>query len=278
MNIDISQIKLPAMPMVAQKILSLNISNDRDQDALVPVICQCPVTSARIISMANSVAFCAAEGRIISSVKEAVQRIGMTNAYNSALASALFTLKSQDSLHKFDCNNIWKHSAEVRQVMQAFAKLMPPVERPLPQDIALVALLHDIGFLAYNAINPELSDILLDRINNGADSELVSHELFGISHDKLGAALLSSWGIPEKIVMAVKWHHHKLYDYAYNKAYVLCNLLIITEATLMYSTNTYDPHSEIMTLDKAVSLLHIEGIDLEMAAKNLKAEGITIFL
>ena len=276
MKIDINQIKLPAMPMVAQKIICLDMKNDRDQDSLVPVICQCPVTSARIISIANSSAF---HGSFeISSVKEAVQKIGMTNAYNSALASALFTLKNESGTHEFDSNKIWKHSAEIRHVMQALAKLLRPAERPSPQDIALVALLHDIGFLAYSAMDPELTDTLLERISNGDDSDAVSEELFGITHDKLGAALLSSWGIPEKIVFAVKWHHLKRYDPPYNETYVLCNLLIIADAALMYSANTYDPHLEVMTLEKAVSLLHIDGVDLHMTIKSLKAEGLTVFL
>ncbi|MEI6147451.1 MAG: HDOD domain-containing protein [Methylococcales bacterium] len=278
MNIDITQIKLPAMPMVAQKILALNMNIDRDQDLLVPVICQCPVTSARIISMANSATF--ASGFVMSSVKDAVQRIGLTNAYNSALASALFTLKGQVGSHEFDTNNIWKHSAEIRQVMQEFSKLMRSSQRPSPQEIALVALLHDIGFLAYSAINPELTDTLLVRINKGDDSGEASEELFGIAHDELGAALLASWGIPEKIVFAVKWHHlsHKHYNYTYNQAYVLCNLLIIADAALMYSANSYDPHSAVVTLEKAVGLLHIDGEDLQMVTKSLKEEGITIFL
>ena len=276
MKIDISQIKLPAMPMVAQKILSLNMSNDRDQDALVPVICQCPVTSARIVSMANSVSL--NSGFVISSVKEAVQRIGLTTAYNSALASALFTLKSQAGAHDFDYNAIWKHSTEVRQVMQAFAKLMRSFERPLPQDIALVALLHDIGFLAYKAINPELTDKLIIRINKGEDTDTVAEQLFGMSHDTLGAALLSSWSIPEKIVTAVKWHHHEDYDNPIYEGKSLSNLLAITDASLMHSIHSYDPHSEILTLEKAASLLRTNQEDLEMTINSLKEEGITISL
>ncbi|MEI6145145.1 MAG: HDOD domain-containing protein [Methylococcales bacterium] len=276
MKIDISQIKLPAMPMVAQKILSLNMNNDRDQDALVPVICQCPVTSARIISMASSVAL--SSGFAISSVKEAVQRIGLTTAYNSALASALFTLKSQAGNHEFDYNAIWKHSTEVRQVMQAFAKLMRSFERPLPQDIALVALLHDIGFLAYKAINAELADTLIVRINKGEDSDAVAQELFGFTHDKLGAALLSSWGIPAKIVTAVKWHHHKNFNVPHPEANGLSNLLLIADASLMHSAHSYDPHSVTLTLNNAASLLHINEEALELETNRLKEEGITISL
>jgi len=264
------------MPMVAQKILSLNMNNDRDQDSLVPIICQCPVTSARIISMASSVAL--SSGFAISSVKEAVQRIGLTTAYNSALASALFTLKSQAGTHEFDYNAIWKHSTEVRLVMQALAKLMRSFERPLPQDIALVALLHDIGFLAYKAINAELTDKLITRINKGEDSDTVAEQLFGITHDKLGAALLSSWGIPKKIVTAVKWHHHKDFDHPHPEANSLSNLLAIADACLMHSVHSYDPHSEILTLEKAASLLHINQDDLEMTTNSLKEEGITISL
>jgi putative nucleotidyltransferase with HDIG domain len=278
MKIEINKIKLPAMPMVAQKILSLNMDNDRDQDALVPVICQCPVTSARIISMANSAALGASGGPVISSVKEAVQRIGMSNAYNSALASALFTLKSQSGVYEFDSNRIWKHSAEVRQVMLAFAKLMRSFERPSPQDIALVALLHDIGFLAYSAISSELTDTLLERINNGDNSDEVSQELFGISHDKLGAALLSSWGIPEKIVFVVKWHHYKLNNYLYNETYALCNLLIIADAALSHSVNSYDPLSTSVTFEQALNFLSINAEDFDMTLKNLKAEGVDIVL
>ena len=268
------------MPVVAQKILSLNMNNDKDQDALVPAICQCPVTSARIISMANSAALRGYGREPITSIKEAVQRIGLNAAYNSAFASALFTLKGNDRINPFDYNKLWKHSTEVKQVMQALAKTMPPTERPSPQNIALVALVHDIGFLAYSAIHPELAVILLDRINAGEDSSVVSKELFNISHDQLGADLLSSWGIPEEIVIAVKEHHHKIqpktYKYQHNKAYVLCNLLLVADAMLMGSDNVYDPYSDIMTIERATNLLNIAEEDLLMTLTDLKNEGLTI--
>jgi len=277
-KIDFDTISLPSMPMVAQKILSLNMDIDRDQDALAPAICQCSVTSARIISIANSAAFGAPSGLAISSVKEAVQRIGMTNTYNAALASALFTIQSQDNNHGFDCNKIWKHSAEVRQVMQVFAKRMRSFERPSLQEIALTALLHDIGFLAYNAINPELTDTVIDRLKKGEDSHRVTQELFGITHDKLGAALLSSWGIPKNIVTAVEWHHHNDLNRPCDATFSLGILLSIAEACLMNSPHTYDSCHEELTPEKAACLLHINYDDLQAEIENLKDEGLTISL
>jgi len=88
---NFEKLKLPALPVAAQRILSLDMDCERGQEALIPAICQCPVTTARIISLANSNEF-GISGVTISSAKQAVQRIGLRTAFNAALACAMSSL------------------------------------------------------------------------------------------------------------------------------------------------------------------------------------------
>lgn len=261
------------MPQVAQKILALNMDNDRDQEALIPAICQCPVTAGRIIAMANSGAY-GVPGHTVTSVKEATQRIGLKNAYNSALASALFSMGKQTGKNRLNREQLWAHNGEVTRVMRAIAAYMPAAIRPSDADIALTGLLHDIGFIVYDALEPAASErFQLELGKDNSDLKTLSLEIFGITHEELGAEILESWGIPANVVEAVRYHHE-----IQMKHNMLSRLAVAAEALLQYSAFGYEKHAGVINDADLARVLGIKVDQVNLMVNEFRKKGLPVVL
>ncbi|MGA7594204.1 MAG: HDOD domain-containing protein, partial [Gallionella sp.] len=97
-------------------------------------------------------------------------------------------------------------------VMETLACYMPKHNRPSDDDIYLAGLLHDIGFLVLDYLDPDLSDQFHARLNHGRDSsvEEIESELLGISHGEIGAILGQHWNLPETIVASI--YNRQVFD------------------------------------------------------------------
>jgi hypothetical protein len=123
------------------------VANDPDStvDQLAGLIRVEPVLSARVVRMANSVIYNRA-GRRISSVSEAVPRIGLSNIRVLALIVAMDQLaqehrsKSMRELAK----SVWQHSLDVGSWAYALSRY---VRVGSPDTALLVGLMTDIGRL-----------------------------------------------------------------------------------------------------------------------------------
>ncbi|QFY44011.1 HDOD domain-containing protein [Candidatus Methylospira mobilis] len=265
--------RLPSLPMVAQKILALNMDNDRDQDALVPAICQCPVTTARIVAMANSAGY-GVPGHTVTSVKEAVQRIGLRKAYNSALASALFSMGKQTGKNRLNRDRLWAHNTEVTRVMREIALCLPAVARPTEADIALTGLLHDMGFIIYDALEPTAStDFFKELSKETGDLKALSLQIFEITHEEVGAEVLKLWGIPENIVEAVR-HHHDVHS----KRGKLSALVVVAEALLRFSDFGYERHAQAISDADVARLLDIDIAQVVVIVGELRKKGLPVIM
>ena len=274
---NLEGLKLPALPVAAQKILSLDMACDRDQDALIPAICQCPVTTARIISLANSNEF-GISGITISSAKQAVQRIGLRTAFNTALACALSSLAKSNKNSVLDQDQLWKHNLEMIKLANSIATYLPSVSRPISADISLACLLHDIGLIAFDAMEPSVFKLFSEELQqtNEADKSALEQKFFGLTHAELGATLLSSWHIPQIIIEPVRHHHNHNLDC--NALSVLSKLLIVADvlsSDSQYRNEAY--HHELSIADMA-ELLALSVEQMEVIINDLQQKGLPVAL
>jgi HD-like signal output (HDOD) protein len=93
--------------------------------------------------------------------------------------------------------------------MDTLARLMPIERRPSDEEIYLAGLLHDIGFLVLDYIDPALSDQFHARLAAAPDRpvEELEAEMLTTSHCGLGAELGRHWNLPESIVTVLNYHH-----------------------------------------------------------------------
>lgn len=198
---------LPAIPKIAQEILSLKLITDEGERALLKLIEQDPLLSAKVIGLSNAPLFGAA--REIMTVRDAVALLGIKRVKMIALSFAMMSSMARGKMGALDVQHLWQHSLTVAMAMHTMARAMPPDMRPRDDEIFLVGLLHDIGFLVLNHINPQLSDKFHARLLAEADRpvEEIEDEMLEMNHSELGAELGRYWGLPEAVVAVLHYHH-----------------------------------------------------------------------
>ncbi|WP_239190734.1 HDOD domain-containing protein [Candidatus Nitrotoga sp. HW29] len=202
-NID----ALPAMPVIAQKLLALQINSDESEREMLMLIEQDPQISAKIIGLSNSAKLGSA--RKPTSVKEAAILLGMSRVKSIATGIAIMSLSSTVSTDKFKAQDLWLHSFGIAFAMLGITRAMPAKIRPNDDQVFLAGILHDIGYLALAFLNPKQSDDLHARLSAEPDRPVLSieREMLEICHDELGAELARHWSLPDEIITILRYHH-----------------------------------------------------------------------
>lgn len=205
-NIDLLQ-ALPAMPKIAQDILSIKLASDRDDEMLLKLIEKDPAISARIIGLANSPLF--GTSRKILTAHDAEAVLGIKRVKMVALSFAMISAVNRNQNGLLNVTHLWQHSMAVALAMDTLAKAMPQAARPSDEEIYLAGLLHDIGFLVLEYIDPDASNRLHARLatESARPYTEIEAEMLEMNHCELGALLGEHWNLTENII-AVMRHHH----------------------------------------------------------------------
>jgi putative nucleotidyltransferase with HDIG domain len=198
---------LPAMPVIAQKILTLSLDTDAGELQLLKLIEKDPQISARIIGLANTPLFGASKR--VSSIQDASMLLGLTRVKSVAVGIAVMSTLTKHPSGLLDIQRLWLHSLGVALGMRALSRAMPSRTRPLEDEIFLAGLLHDIGFMVLNYLDTELSDKLQRKLSAEPDRPIfeVENEVIEVGHSALGAELARHWDLPERIVAVLRYHH-----------------------------------------------------------------------
>lgn len=198
---------LPAMPTIAQKLLSLALDSDEGEAQLLKLIEQDPLISAKIIGLSNSSLFGAS--RKVNSVHDAAMLLGLTRVKSIALGIATLSAMRTPLEGLFKINELWLHSLTIALAMRTLSKAMPARTRPLDDQIFLSGLLHDIGYMALSYLDTAASDALHTRLHAQPEraAQEIEQELLGITHGEIGAQLGRHWDLPEEIIAVMRYHH-----------------------------------------------------------------------
>lgn len=155
-----------------------------------------PLISARLIGLANSVAF-ASTGKVTTSVRGAVMRLGINNVRSCAMAIAVGQLLRAKEMAAFDklAQGLWQHSLRAASACYVVAR---DLSRINPDEAMLAGMVHDLGAF-YMLFRASQYDELRER------PDTVRH-LIMQWHESIGHALLIALGIPEAIAEAVREH------------------------------------------------------------------------
>lgn len=198
---------LPAMPVIAQKILRLPLDTYSGETQLLKLIEQDPQLSARIIGLANSPLY--GTSKKIASVTEASLILGITRVKSVSVGIAVMSTLNRHPTGHLNVQDLWLHSLGIAQGMGALARAMPRNACPLDDEIFLAGLLHDIGFMALNYVDPVRSDLLQAKLAASPDRPVneLELEVIDIGHGELGAELARHWDLPANIVAVLRYHH-----------------------------------------------------------------------
>ena len=198
---------LPAMPVIAQKILALDLETDEGERAMLKLIEQDPQIAAKIIGLANTPLFGASKK--VTSVTDAAMLLGITRVKSVTMSIAVMSSLTKKHVGKLDIQGLWLHSLAIALALRTISLAMPRNTRPLDDEIFLAGLLHDIGYMVLNQLDPALSDKLHIQLTSQKErnSSEIEAELLEMNHGELGAELIRHWDLPESVVAILRYHH-----------------------------------------------------------------------
>jgi putative nucleotidyltransferase with HDIG domain len=197
---------LPAMPIIAQKLLALKLDTDQDENQMLLLIGQDPLISAKVIGLANSPLVGAS--RKINAVKDAAMLMGLKRVHSVATGLAIMATTSK-SAGRFNVQALWEHNMGIAFAMLAITRAMPAKIRPDDDLTFLAGMLHDVGYSVLAHLDIESSDELQVRMLTEPErlALAIEREIVELTHDQLGAELARHWNLPEEIVLAIRFHH-----------------------------------------------------------------------
>jgi diguanylate cyclase (GGDEF)-like protein/putative nucleotidyltransferase with HDIG domain len=108
---------------------------------------------------------------------------------------------------QFDRTFFWRHCLCVASLSQALAA---EIGYPNPEDAYTAGLLHDFGKIALDRFGRvNYAVFCKNAFNCTGPSVEAERDVMGIGHDDLGAYYGHRWGFPQKLSLAIQYHHRR---------------------------------------------------------------------
>lgn len=199
-KIILESCELPAVPMVATRILQLANSSNANLTDLQDLIMADQALAARVIRMANSAFY--GLSRTIDTISDAILVMGFATIKNLALA-----VSTKDVYKNFGLleQKMWEHSIGVSVAAGMLAR---EVRFFKPEEAVMAGLLHDMGKAVMNNSQPEKFLILTQRVyEERVTYASIEQEMFGFSHALVGGIFAEKWEFPEFLCDVISQHH-----------------------------------------------------------------------
>ena len=194
---------LPSLPAVAVRVLELIRQDEVAITEIAETIAQDPVLSAKILKVVNSPLFGVPNN--ISSLPQAMIILGLRTLKVMVLSFSMVGELAKLRDENFDHELFWRRSVTTAVSSSLLAERCDP----RVQDEAFVAgLLADLGILAANQCARSDYQPVLKLYHEGTCplQDVEGREL-GLTHADMSAKLLESWKLPERLILAARYHH-----------------------------------------------------------------------
>ncbi len=195
---------LPAMPVVASKVLELSADPNTSAHQLQQIISDDQAMTARILKIANSAMYSCS--RKIKTLTDAIVMLGFNSIRSLVVTSAARNLYNTKTSHSgLKERLMWEHS-----IGTAFAcrLLVEPRLPGLTEEAFLAGLLHDIGKLVLTMRLPAEFDVIVQTVYNENRSFVeTEREYLGFDHARVGSLLVNKWKFSPELEHVILNHH-----------------------------------------------------------------------
>ncbi|RRJ82520.1 aminoacyl-tRNA deacylase and HDOD domain-containing protein [Aestuariirhabdus litorea] len=209
-------VEIPPLPRTAQRIIKLRVNPDAEIEDLTEVVEEDPSLAAQVVSWAAS-PYYAAPGKI-KSIEDAIIRVlGFDLVVNLAIGLALGKSLALPKDMPEGHTPYWVQSAYCATAIDALSSLIPRASRPEKGLCYLSGLLHNFGYLVLSHVFPPHFSVIcrhLEANPHASHVEVERHHL-GICREQMAGWLMELWGMPEEVVVALRFQNEPRYSGKY---------------------------------------------------------------
>ncbi len=198
--------KLPSLPQILEELVKKLSDPNSNLDNIEELVQVDQSITTQILQVSNKVEFTEPGEERITTIHDALHKLGFENAKKIALnISVLKLMKLTKSTVNFSCEDLWQHSLGVAIASSEISNL---VGYDNPDQAYACGLMHDIGKvikLKYSKkdFSKEITSAYRKKIDL-YDLEIMRNL---IRHDLAGAKMMQAWNMPESLILPVLWHH-----------------------------------------------------------------------
>jgi len=249
---------LPTLPVIATEIMRIMRNDDYSVSQIQQVIEKDPPLAMKVLKVANSAYY--GMKKPVKSLRHALVLIGMRQLSNIAISfSVLKKFDNQSSDMAWE--KFWEHCVAVGFVTELLVEDYGIITQENPYT---VGLLHDVGKLILNILEPEKYSIIYQQVKKEKRSFFeIENDQLNITHCDVGKMLAEKWKMSTILTDIVENHHrveqaqdeNKLILAVLEVADHVCNLSGLSFGTDFDIDNLPEPSSWAV-LQKSVSDLN----------------------
>jgi len=193
---------LPQFPENILLIQKLIADPTSDMPVIARQISMDPALTADLLKIVNSAQYMLPKK--VDNISEAVKMVGINGIKNLLYSYGTQKLLGDDTADK---KNLWEHSYKTAFYAFNLAKNFKD-EKSLQEDVYVSGILHDMGKIVFSNVHPDL----LEKIKKLCSDKKMPSSTFedlsaGMNHAEIGALIAEKWNFPERLVMAIRYHH-----------------------------------------------------------------------
>ncbi len=199
-EIILKAIDLPAVPMVAAKVIQLIDNPNTSIDDLQKAIIADQAMTSRILKIANSSFYGVRQN--IDTISEALSILGLKVTRLIVLAAATRGIYKRFGAIE---QKLWEHSLGVSIAAGVIGSEVSYVKR---EEAVVAGLLHDVGKIAINNSLPNQFIEIINKVDETKKSSMnIEQEILGFNHTEAGFYLAEKWGFPDILCEVLLKHH-----------------------------------------------------------------------
>lgn len=199
-NLVLKTCDLPAVPVIAVKIIKLIDNDNTTVDDIQKAIMADQSLATRVLKIANSAFYGVRHN--VDTISQAISIMGFNAVKNLTLAASTREVYKKFGLLE---QKLWEHSLGVSIAAGIIAMETSFLKR---EEAVVAGLLHDIGKVVMNNGHPEKFSLLTQRVyEEKVTYASIEQDIFGFSHAEAGYLVSVKWGFPHILSDVIRRHH-----------------------------------------------------------------------
>lgn len=197
--------ELPTLPAIVYELSQL-INDPMSSTAEVEEIMSNDQSlSVKVLKLVNSAYYAIPGG--VTTLSRAIGYLGFDTVNQLVLSASIFNALRLNGSNAFNVSELWKHAFGSAIASETIGK---HIHHPLPAELFVCGLLHDIGKVALCRVDPDLLIDIMETVHKNDCTFLDAEAHLSMpSHCEIGALLAKRWKLPPKMQATITYHHSR---------------------------------------------------------------------